>query len=106
MCIFMDFYESWNFLENHKIFNGEFADGLWIQVVKINPETNQIETDKSKNTKIQVWLEHGPYFIEYRSCSHDYDLDCGGDTFEDAIIEMAKLVKKYYTDNGEKIIRE
>ena len=37
--------------------------------------------------------------------THDIDLDCGGDTFEEAIIELAKLVKKYYGDNNKAIKR-
>lgn len=30
--------------------------------------------------------------------SHDYDLDCGGDTFEEAIMKLAKLVFQHYGD--------
>ena len=29
----MNFYESWKFLEEHKMFNGSFNDDLWIKVV-------------------------------------------------------------------------
>ena len=31
---------------------------------------------------------------------HDTRLDCGADTFEEAIIQLANLVDKYYLDNG------
>lgn len=101
----MNFYESWKFLEEHKMFNESFSHDLWVEVVKVNPETNEIDNDEKKNTKIQVWLEHGSYNEEHHCCSHDYDLDCGGNTFEDAIIKLAKLVKKYYTDDGNKIYK-
>ena len=97
----MDFYSAWQFLETHKIFNDEFNNGLWTQVVKVNPETNAIDIDTSKNTKVQIWLEHGPYDKEWGGCTHDLDLDCGGDTFEEAIIELAKLVEEKYTREGE-----
>jgi hypothetical protein len=100
----MDFYTAWNFLNEHKMFNGLFCNCLWTEVVKVNPENNTIEDDKSKNTKTQVWLEHGPWEEEWGSCTHDIDLDCGGDTFEEAIINLATLVKKYYKDTGERII--
>ena len=101
----MDFYEAWEFLNHQPMFYMNFAYDLWIDVVKVNPETNAIDIDKDKNTKVQVWLEHGEYDSEYHSCGHDIDLDCGGDTFEEAIIELARLVKENYTDDGEKIIK-
>ena len=98
----MDFYTAWRFLEEHKMFKGCFAYELWMTVVKVNPYTNAIDDDDTKNTKVRIWLEHGGYDEEY-GFVHDIDLDCGGDTFEEAIIELAKLVKKYYTDDGKRI---
>ena len=95
----MDFYTAWHFLCEHKIFNGFFENELWIDVVKVNPYTNKIDDDATKNTKVRVWLEHGPYDEEWNGCEHDYRLDCGGDTFEEAIIELAKLVQEYFTDD-------
>ena len=99
---FTDFYTAWKFLENHKMFNNLFNCGLWTQAVKVNPKTNAIDSDPTKNTKVQIWLEHGPYDAEWGSTTHDLDLDCGGDTFEEAIIELARLVQKYYTDEGKR----
>lgn len=99
----MDFYTAWMFLSNHKMFNGLFECGLWTEVVKVNPETNEIDDDATKNTKVQVWLEHGDYDKEWGSTTHDIRLDCVGDTFEEAIIELARLVKKYYADDGKRI---
>lgn len=98
----MDFYTAWKFLSNHKMFNGLFECGLWTEVVKVNPETNEVDDDRAKNTKVQVWLEHGPYDKEWGSTTHDIDLDCGGDTFEEAIVKLASLVKKSYTDEGQR----
>lgn len=102
-----EFYIAWYFIVEHPKFmddgeNQTFPYGLDIEVVKVNPETMSIDDDRSKNTKVQIWLEHGPY--EYiksmmsNTPTHDIDLDCGADTFEEAIIEMAKLVKKKYGD--------
>ena len=98
-----DFYTAFHYLEEHKIFNDRFIDELYIMVVKVNPDTNEIDNDRIKNTKVQVWLEHGPYEEKYNQCTHDIDLDCGGDTFEEAIIELARLVKENYTDDGKHI---
>lgn len=98
----MDFYTAWNFLANHKMFNHWFEEKLWFDVVKVNPDTNMIDDDPNKNTKVQIWLEHGAWEEEIEDCCHDIDLDCAGNTFEEAIIELARLVKKYYTDDGKK----
>lgn len=98
----MDFYIAWKFLEEHPVFNGQFNNELYVDVVKVNPKTNEIDDDDANNTKVQIWLEHGPYEEEHHQCAHDVYLDCGGDTFEEAIIELARLVKRYYTDDGKK----
>lgn len=74
---------------------------LDIDVQLVNPETMSIVNDPTLNTLQQVWLEvilpvyeeDGTY--EYM---HDWKLDCGGDTFEDVMIKLAKLVLEYYGD--------
>ena len=62
------------------------------RIIKINPKTDCIDVDTYKNTKVQIWLECGPYKDERPV--HDIDLDCGGDSFEEAIINLAKLVQE------------
>lgn len=93
-----NFYEAWEFLLEHKMFQRHFRELLYIMVVKVNPLTNEVDDDRTKNTKTQVWLEVGPWSEQYHT--HDWDLDCGGDTFEEAICKLADLVKQYYTDEG------
>lgn len=89
-----NFYDAWRYLDEHTIFKGRFNSCLDIDVAKVNPDTGKIENDISKNTKTEVWLECGPW---ERDCLiHDLDLDCGGDTFEDAIIKLAELVRLKY----------
>lgn len=105
-AIFNDFYESWEFLNNHKIYNGSYGINCFqnrcldIDVVKVNPISNAIENDRSLNTKIQVWLESGEYSDEYKQGCHDIDLDCGADTFEEAIIKLANLVYEKFGGNS------
>jgi hypothetical protein len=81
---------------------------LSIMVVKVNPKLNKIDADDSLNTETQVWLESGPICLINEDLeidgdniggSHDYELDCGGPTFEEAIIKMSHLVKEKYGDN-------
>lgn len=98
----MNFYEAYHFLKKHSIFKGRFLEGLDILVVKVDPETEYIEDDKSRNTAVRVWLETGPCLEEkeYGCCwGYDFELDCGGKTFEEAIIKLAENVKKKYGDS-------
>lgn len=109
----MEFYEAWRYLSEHKLFekNGIncFDSLLMINVVKVNPVTQEIDDNEEKNTLVQVWIETGAWHMpeDYPEedrwqiskdgiQNHDYDLDCGGNSFEDAIIELAKLVKEKY----------
>lgn len=100
----MNFYESWHYLRNHPIFNDEFEKCLDIEIVKVNPKNKTVEDDTSLNTLTQVWLECGPYSKE--CLTHDIDLDCGGDTFEEAICVLARLVKELYGDDKDKAMKK
>src|SRR5689334_14580211 len=105
----MDFYQAWQFLTSHPAFNideddespcylKKFQDTLrYMMVVKVDPSTETKEDDESRNTATRVWLECGPWrptrpgdpFFPDRKCTptHDWRLDCGAPTFEEAIIE-------------------
>ena len=117
------FFNAWWFLLLHPAFIdglgvNDFQRALDIEVAMVNPKTNSIDDNKNKNTKMQVWLECGKWekFTEEElkiinqqekkyaenqlgSFHHDVRLDCGGDTFEEAIIRLARLVKKHYGDS-------
>ena len=96
----MDFYQSYHYLRKHPIFNNRFERGLDVEVVKVNPETEEIDDDRTLNTETRIWLETGPYIHDDpMGCewSHDPYLDCGGKTYEEAIIKLAKLVKERYS---------
>lgn len=99
--VMLEFQDAWRFMEKHPMFCGEFVLGLDIDVVNVDPDTNRINEDDSKNTKPQVWLEHGPWADYINGCRHDINLDSFGDSFEEAIIEMAKRVRRFYYDNGD-----
>lgn len=102
------FYKAWEYLENHPYFQVKikgkignwqyscFNQSLDIEVVLVCPITKHIEDNPKNNTLTQVWLESGAWDYEHAQCTHDYKLDCGGDTFEEAIIKLSKLVKKHY----------
>ncbi|MFA5397354.1 MAG: hypothetical protein WC346_15190 [Methanogenium sp.] len=114
-----DVYEAFWFLHDHSEFynpqmmaNYPKDADMWSgfnkcfewSYQKINPMTGCIDKDSHKNTKTQVWIECGAYM---KICSkyypsHDVKLDCGGDTFEEALITLANLVLKHY-GNGKKL---
>lgn len=92
---FVNFYEAYHFLDNHPEFRDEFLGGaLLVEVVKVNPQTNEVEENPKLNTKTRIWLECGEHTDN--GFSHDIDLDTGGDTFEEAIINLANLVLSFY----------
>lgn len=112
---FNDFYDAYNFLKEHSMVLDYF--GQWstinyfmkcldIEVVKVNPNTMTLEFKPDRmhlNTKTQVWLEFGAWNKDIEMPHHDYNLDCGADTFEGAIIKLANLVfENYYMDGQNK----
>lgn len=103
------FKSAWDFLNNHECFSeiieiglnkyriNKFSECLIIDVVKVDPNTETINDDDRLNTCTQVWLECGTYDKDTKI--HDIRLDCGANTFEEAIIQLAELVKKHYGGN-------
>lgn len=124
--MFTNFYQAWWFLYNHPIFDdtpkrmtleestipgtfSRFEDCVDVDIVKVNPGTDCIEKDDNLNTKTRVWLECGPWVHKDREAgkydskeffpegpSHDWNLNCGGDTYEEAIVKLANLVSQNY----------
>ena len=97
---FVDFYEAFHYLQDHPMVESsdvKFSRCLDIMVVKIDPNINAIDlVDSIKNTKTQIWLEFGPWDPIEKAPMHDIRLDCGGDTFEEAVIQLANRVRQYY----------
>ena len=106
--VFNDFYEAWNWLYHHPYYysnednewflqmkleplnNSMFLQGLDVQVVKVNPQTMHIDDNDSNNTLTQVCLESSTDVyddnLEQWLYTHDWDSDCGADTYEEAIL--------------------
>jgi len=76
----------------------QFLGCVDINFVSVVPILNKVSKFDIINTKTMVWLECGKYNVNYPE--HDIRFDCGGDTYERAIVKLAKLVKKY-GDKGE-----
>jgi hypothetical protein len=65
---------------------------------KVNPETMHVGKNRKKNTHIRWWYEFGPTDLSCVGCckSHDYQLDGGGDTYEQCVLAVARKIHKYY----------
>lgn len=109
---FSDFHSAWNWLRRHPRFRdspksnvslSRFGECLDICVTKVDPTTEGIDKNVHRNTATRVWLECGAIErlceedgnIRFAPC-HNYDLDCGAPTFEEAIQQLADLVLAYY----------
>jgi hypothetical protein len=84
----------------------------------VNPVTERIEDDDSLNTLFQIWAEdvggwydaseddNTPEPPEGWDCYNkwrlgfDLRLECGGNTMEDCLLELAVRVKAFYNDDG------
>jgi len=88
-----------------------FPANLDIDLAIVNHLTNAIDDDKLKNTKPRIWIEvttftdkdhsNPDWYVEGQGASrHDYWLDCAGDTFENAIVELANNVWVHYGKYG------
>jgi hypothetical protein len=88
----------------------------------VDPKTRRIEDDKSRNTAVECWLEFGAlsYGFAYSGGDtpmgdyddtttlhheHDYRLDGGGSTLDEALIQLAKKVLKRYGDYSDKRVQ-
>lgn len=110
--------KEWELKNHHKFL---FAYPEETIIVLIDPhlickKTNRIEDDASLNDTLQYWVEVlVPFEIDWSredshyayvkgrkfALAHDIDLDCGGYTYEEAIIKAHKLMTKKYGQTSE-----
>ena len=96
-------------------------DKMDVHYVKTNKPggKGKVDKDPSKNLYVECWLELGSLYYGYvysggeepwdvwdeetmLHTSHDWDLDCGAPTFDEALIKLAKKVLKKYGDYSDK----
>lgn len=110
----MDMAELWDWLRLHEDFVVPYHNvrDFWhsldqclvVDYQKVNPDTDCIDDDPAKNTKVDCWLEFGPLEPSEDEnriepfLAHDINLDCGGDTFEEAFRNLCNLVLEHYGD--------
>jgi len=87
--------------EGNYIFTSGFELSICAQPFMVNPITKAIDDNSMLNTECNVWLESGHCYIgdgNFAGFSHDIELDTGGNTWEEAIINLANLVYEKYGD--------
>lgn len=105
--------EQWYWVVNHPALNPVEGCEPRIEVIPmdVNPETNEWDDDHSKNTKSIIAFEvgvyqtydaerHGPVNVwksDVVMC-HYYKLDCGGDTWPEAVQALYDTVQNEYGD--------
>lgn len=94
---------------------GSFYESVHFDIVYVDPQTEQIEDNDSRNTAIRVRIEAGGWYDQSTQLTtiapdggwteenkwaqyHDVDLDCGGSDVETAILELADRVEFFYDD--------
>lgn len=101
----MNFYQAWDFLENHKIYKimdcpWDFQDSLDIQVVRNTCKNEPTQNVEEVNDITKIIIETGPFIFDKEKnkycMTHDVRLDSTGQNFEESIINLACKVEKYY----------
>ena len=102
-----DFYETWHWLSNHPYYFsvgsmgvGPCFEGAYdVDVVAVDENGLALDGDEraAKPFHIEVWLESGAWY-EPKRRYHDPSLDCGGPTFEAAILALGRLMMDKHGD--------
>lgn len=115
-----DFCNAWRYLNCHPLFwyfggtrhrpmpfhekyietERGMVEALEISVMKVDLETCRVSDDESKNTKTEVWYEICIVSSWPSQCdavrTHAWQIDGGGDTYEEAVIKAARQVHDAY----------
>lgn len=99
--------ECYYWVRDHPKLQFEGCCEPWIEITPhmVDPTTKCVEDSPEKNTEMVFWVECGAYvWCEYSKSpvpSHDWELDCGGSSWEVAVIELGKLVLAKHGDYDE-----
>ena len=102
-------WREWRHMHRHAI-----ETNLSIFYAKVNAK-GKVNDNPALNIRQECWLEFGSvewgYASEWHNDTdlmefHDINLDCGGRTFDEALVNLAKLVLKKYGDYRDRKGRE
>ena len=96
--------EAYYFVMNHPKLLLHKCIEPWVEITPHMVDSSGVVSENpSQNTVLEWWVECGPYSEDEEDPSnlivfHDIDLDCGANKAEDAVMELARLVKNKYGD--------
>ena len=113
-----DFYTAWHWLQKHPIFwyfgkrrhesllatDRGIHEGLEFEPAMVHPETQCISDVSADNTRLAVWVEVFPASLQDGGRDgrlHDYECDTGGDTYEDAVVAVAREIYNHHGNDRE-----
>jgi len=97
-------------MNNHEVATIVHGWGNEIEVSPqtVNPLTKEIDQDESKNTEVAFWIEFSYYdrvseedrewFNDDVVSFHDWEMDCGAETYEGAIELLFNMIYDKYGD--------
>lgn len=95
--------------EKHLIQDGwKFVE---IRPHMVNPATNDISDDATLNTRLAWWIEAGPSLFQHMGgadmgiAGHDTDLDSSADTYDDAIVKIARMIYAVYGNDRRQVMQ-
>lgn len=77
---------------------GGIREGIEFTVVRVDPATQSISLDPALNTQVQIWFEFSiaHQWLQDGMRLHDYKLDGGASSYEQALIKAAKRLHRRY----------
>ncbi len=96
----MNNVDKFYWIINHKGIGAKGVQGtIELSPQMVNPENNTIEEDNTLNTKQVWWVELSKIDQKGETLpSHYWELDCGGDTAEEAVEALYTKVLEQYGD--------
>lgn len=99
-----DVVDAWTWLGDHPAFRSKGTLGqsifelcVCIDPHRVDPRTGRIEDDARRNTAVHYWVECGPAPTTWPgTLIHDARLDCGGASYEEAVMALYKKVRRVY----------
>jgi hypothetical protein len=105
-----NFWYAWWWLQKHPVFwyfgpkrqhestlcwERGVDEGLEFRPTLVDPDTRKVSKKRSRNTHMEVWVE--VFMTSFRGDSrdirlHDTECDTGGDTYEQAIVNVAREI--------------
>lgn len=111
--MFYYFTEGWNDgraprVHERHLEHDQGWEGIRVTPHLVNPASRRISDDPSQNTKTEFWYEFGPTLFRENGGrgirGHDHECDGGADTYDEAIIKIAKEIHKTYGNDRRKVV--